>query len=267
MADAYAEALERNPRQLDVRILLGQTSLKLGETDEALRQAKLVLDADKDQPDALCSRPGRWPSSPGPTARWRPAGPRRSQLLAAAVKKQPTFADAYHLIAEIEMLGRHRDKAIATLKAGLKAVPDDATGLATLIELLTEPREDGRKPTPAELAEAQALAESVGQRDDEGEPDAGPGRRLPQGRPARARHALGREGRGQARRTAGPPQLRRPPALGRRGGPATRSRPGATSSGPSPSTTWSSRRQANSVEAINNKAWILHTYLGESRGP
>ena len=50
---AYTEALERNPRQLDVRILLGQTKLRLSEPDEALRQAKLVLDVDKNRPDAV----------------------------------------------------------------------------------------------------------------------------------------------------------------------------------------------------------------------
>ena len=44
------------------------------------------------------------------------------------------------------MLSRHRDKAIATLKAGLKAVPDDATGLATLIEFLTEPAKTAASP-------------------------------------------------------------------------------------------------------------------------
>jgi tetratricopeptide (TPR) repeat protein len=37
--DNYTEALERNPRQLDVRVLLGMANLKLGKTDEAIRQA------------------------------------------------------------------------------------------------------------------------------------------------------------------------------------------------------------------------------------
>ena len=52
-AQAYTEALERNPRQLDVRLLLGQFKLRLGEPDEALRQAKLVLDVDKKRLDAV----------------------------------------------------------------------------------------------------------------------------------------------------------------------------------------------------------------------
>src|SRR5262249_41849840 len=49
LAEAYTEALERErgPRQLDLRILLGQTQLRLGEVDQALRQASLVLDVEK----------------------------------------------------------------------------------------------------------------------------------------------------------------------------------------------------------------------------
>ena len=53
VAQAYAQALERNPRQLDVRILLGQVKLRLKEPDEALREAKRVLDIDKQRLDAV----------------------------------------------------------------------------------------------------------------------------------------------------------------------------------------------------------------------
>ena len=53
LAQSYQEALERSPRQLDVRVFLGQTKLKLGEADDALRQANMVLDIEKNRPDAL----------------------------------------------------------------------------------------------------------------------------------------------------------------------------------------------------------------------
>jgi predicted Zn-dependent protease len=53
IAEAYKEALDRNPRQLDLRILLGQAQLMLHEPDEALRQARLVLAAEKYRPDAV----------------------------------------------------------------------------------------------------------------------------------------------------------------------------------------------------------------------
>ncbi len=56
VAEAYTEALdrEREPRrQLELRILLGQTQLKNDQPEEALRQATLVLDNEKNRPDAL----------------------------------------------------------------------------------------------------------------------------------------------------------------------------------------------------------------------
>ena len=72
VAQAYTEALERNPRQLDVRILLGQAKLRLGEPDEALQQAKLVLDVDKNRLDAAAAAsqgPRRDRARPTPIAR------------------------------------------------------------------------------------------------------------------------------------------------------------------------------------------------------
>ena len=52
LAQAYKDALERAPRQLELRVLLGQTQLRLGEADEALRQANMVLDVEKNRLDA-----------------------------------------------------------------------------------------------------------------------------------------------------------------------------------------------------------------------
>jgi predicted Zn-dependent protease len=264
VADAYSEALERSPRQLDLRILLGQTSLKLGEADEAIRQARLVLDVNKDQPDALLLEARALAGQPGPESQ---VTARRAQAIArlsAAVQKQPRFTEAEHLIAEIEMMGGHRDKAIAALKAGLKADPDDAAGLAQLIERLTEPRADGRTPTPAEVAEAKALARSVGDRDEKGS--------------LTLALAVGFHKAGQldlampwAEKAAA--KLDAPPVHLNYGdlllsvAESTRD--------PAKAKAYFQRAveqydlvlktQPTSVEAINNKAWILHSHLGDSR--
>src|SRR5262249_26859032 len=64
--EAYREALERNPRQFDVRILLGQACLKLNDSAEALRQAKFILDLDPDQPDAVLLKARATASQAGP---------------------------------------------------------------------------------------------------------------------------------------------------------------------------------------------------------
>ena len=53
LAQSYQEALDRSPRLLDVRVFLGQTKLKLGDADDALRQATFVLDIEKSRPDAV----------------------------------------------------------------------------------------------------------------------------------------------------------------------------------------------------------------------
>jgi tetratricopeptide (TPR) repeat protein len=161
-------------------------------------------------------------------------------------------------------MGGHRDKAIAALKAGLKADPDDAAGLAQLIERLTEPRADGRKPTPAEVAEAQALARSVGDRDQKGS--------------LTLALAVGFHKAGQldlampwAEKAAA--KLDAPPVHLNYGdlllsvAESTRD--------PARAKAYFQRAveqydlvlktQPTSVEAINNKAWILHSHLGDSR--
>ena len=71
VAKAYAECLDANPRQPDVRVLLAQELVKLGEYDEALKQARMVLDGDKDRLDAILWRPGPWPSRAPATRRGR----------------------------------------------------------------------------------------------------------------------------------------------------------------------------------------------------
>jgi tetratricopeptide (TPR) repeat protein len=185
--------------------------------------------------------------------------------LSAAVQKQPTFSGAYHDIAAIEMRARHRSQAIDALKAGLKAVPDDATGLASLIELLTEPREDGRKPTAAELAEAETLAHAAGDRDDKGN--------------LVLALAIGFHKAGQVERAM--PWAEK--AAAKLAAPAVHLNYGdlllsaaENASDPAQARTLFQRAvaqydlvlktQATSIEAVNNKAWILHTHLGDSRG-
>src|SRR4029077_20578337 len=53
VAQAYSEAVERSPRQLDLHVLLGNAKLTVRDPDEALRQANLVLDVEKDRADAV----------------------------------------------------------------------------------------------------------------------------------------------------------------------------------------------------------------------
>jgi predicted Zn-dependent protease len=264
VANAYAEALNRNPRQLDVRILLGQTSLKLGETDEALHQAKVVLDVERNQPDAVLLQAGALASQPGPDRQVAARRAEALQLLGAAVEKNPKFADAYHLASDIQMMLYQRDKAIAVLKAGLKEIPDDATGLARLVELLAGPREGSQPPTPAELAEAREIAKLAGQRDAKGNVALA----LAVGfhKAGQLDQALSWAERAAAKLDA--------PTVHLNYGDLLLSLAEASKDQAQARAYFERavaqydlvlKSQANSVEAINNKAWILHTYLGESR--
>ena len=264
VADNYAEALNRNPRQLDVRILLGQTSLKLGESDEALRQAKLVLDVDKNQPDALLLQARALANMPGPDSQVAARRVEALQLLAASVARQPRFTEAYHLASDIQMMAGQREKAVALLKSALKESPDDGAGLARLIELLAQPRGKDAPPTPAELADAAAIAKTAGERDAKGN--------------LALAVAVGYHKAGQydlalpwAEKAA---EKLDAPAVHLNHGDlllslAENAKDPARAKGYFEKAVAQYdlvlKTQANSVEAINNKAWILHTYLGESR--
>ncbi len=64
------------------------------------------------------------------------------------------------------MLAKDRKQAIATLNEAVKTNPDDAAGLALLIQRLSEVREDGRAATADELAEAEKVATEIGDADE-----------------------------------------------------------------------------------------------------
>jgi predicted Zn-dependent protease len=167
-AKAYREALARNPRQPAVRLALAQTCLTLGDADETLAQTRRVLEADSTNTAALLLRAKALAASGGTPSQAAAKRAQAIQELTAALRRQPKFADAYHLIAEIQQSQNQRKQAVATLREGLKAIPDDANGLALLIQLLTEPRDGGQPPPAEDLGQAKTIAEQFGGKDDKG---------------------------------------------------------------------------------------------------
>ncbi len=159
---------------------------------------------------------------------------------------------------------RRRDDAIATLKAGLKAVPDDGAGLALLIQRIAERRDDGQEPSDLDLADARAVADEFGGPDQKG--------------PLMLAIAVGYH-------KAGRFELARPwaeKAVAKLDTPMVHLNYGDLllalgehSNDPDEAKQVFRqavaqydlvlKAQANSVEAINNKAWILHNYLGQGR--
>lgn len=261
-ADAYAEALHRNPGLNDVRLLLGQTRLRLGDADAAVREAKTVLQADPNRADALLLQARALAEDNG-----RPSetAARRAEAVAAlssAVKEQPRLADAYHLIAEIQTRQGQRVEAVATLRAGLEAVPDDAMGFAQLIETLAAPVQSGGKPEAEGVQSARVLAKTFAERDKSGALTLAAAVGFHKADQLEAAREWIEKA--SARLDA--------PAVHLNFGDILLSQADHSQGEPAKALYRQAvaqydlvlKAQANSVEAINNKAWILHSNLGES---
>ncbi len=170
VAEAYADALERErgSQQLNIRILLGQAQLKNNQPDEALRQANLVLTVEKNRIDAILlqaralAETGATPSEK--TARAKEAIGHLEQL----IKANPSFDEAYHVLAEIHLKRQERTAAIAVLKDDLKANPDDSGAAGQLVQLYAERQPGGAAPSAADLDEARRIAAEVSRRDTKG---------------------------------------------------------------------------------------------------
>lgn len=158
-AKEYGEAVSRAPRRADLRLALAQTSLVAGKSDEAVKQANWVLDSNPDQTTATLVKARALANQNGTPEQVRAARGEALTLLRKVQTDHPKLAAAPQLIAEIQLLDDQRDQAIQTLATHLQSNRDDAESLTMLISLLCEPRRQGRHPTPQELKQADELAE------------------------------------------------------------------------------------------------------------
>jgi tetratricopeptide (TPR) repeat protein len=161
VAAAYSEALERNPRQPEVRLLLAQTDILIKDFDQALKNARLILEHDPEQPAAILVEAWAMASASGSASQVAANRTNAIEILTALIKKQPALSEAYHLLAQVHEKTGAKDQAVASLRAGLKAVPTDAAGLSIALRMLCEPAGPGKPADPARLDEARALAEEV----------------------------------------------------------------------------------------------------------
>ncbi len=266
-AAAYAEALSRNPRLPEARLQLARLSLRNGQTDEALRQAKYLMDADPDKPTgmaALLVEARAIAAQPGTPTQVQANRTKAVEKLAGAIKDRPDFADAYHLTADIHMLGNDRVKAVAILKEALKANPDDSLALTMAVQILADPRGKTASTAKAELDQAVALATTSADSDPKG------GRMLavsnglsranqidlaiPWAEKAAAKldSAAARLNLGDLLLTQSEGQV----------DPAKAHQLQDRALGEYDKVL---AAQPNVIEAVNNKAWILHSYRGESQ--
>ncbi len=168
VAKAYKEALDRNPMQPDIRVLLGQELLKLREFDEALKQARLALDVNKNRPDAILLE-ARALAETGGAGPMREAAQRLAvERLEAAIAAEPRFREAYLTLADIQQARGQRPAAIAALKRDLKSNPRDGEAVARLIQILATRQPGGGASSTGDLEQARLLAADIGKRDTEG---------------------------------------------------------------------------------------------------
>ena len=263
--EAYSEALRRSPNQPDTRLMLAQAYLRLNEGDDAIREARAVLDSDSGRVDAMIVE-ARALSIP--VANLSQAKARRAQAierLQTIVKVQPKIPAVYHLIAEIQLLDGKRDAAEATLRADLVATPDDPVAIAQLVEILAAPARGGTTPGPEKFSEAQALATNVAGRDTKGNLVLALAVGFHKARQLELAESW--VAKAAAKLDDAVVHLHYGDIM-----LSIAEREGQT---PGEAKAYFQRSveqydlvlktQANSVEAINNKAWILHSYLGESQ--
>jgi|GEM_PF-883844 len=261
-ATAYQEAIQRNPRQLDIRLALAQLSLRLDEIDETFNQSKFILDIDHDQPDAILLQAQALAARKGTRTQETAGRNKAVEVLSAAIQKNPKFAEAYHLKADILFRGGDRDRGLATLRECRRALPDDAAGIAQLIQHLCEHRPKG--PTPTDLAEADTVASGSGDADKRGN--------------LMLAIAVGFHKSGELERAL--PWARKAatklntPLVHLNYGDLLLSMAEGTEDQDKAKEYFKQavdqydqvlKVQANSIEAINNKAWILHSHLDQNR--
>ena len=110
-----------------------------------MRQASLVLDVDKNRADALILH-ARALAKSGKSPTDSAAGQRDAiQQLQAAIKANPRFEEAYHVLADIYRDRKDRSRAITVLKDDLKANPSDATAVASLVDILAQSNTGDRR--------------------------------------------------------------------------------------------------------------------------
>lgn len=260
VAKEYAEAVQRAPRRADFRLALGESSLATGKVDEALRQADWLLKADTESSAAVLLKARALSRQSGTAEQRRAHRAEAVDLLREAIRQRPRFAAAYHLLAEIQLQEGARDEAISHLKAGLQAAPADAPGLSLLVQALCEPGGDGAPASSAALAEADTLTAKYATN---GEAALGA---------ALGFHRAGQLDRALTWVEAAARQIDTwilhlsygDLLLAR--GEATANRAAARRDFERADAEYTRvlAEQADSVEAVNNKAWVMHQYLDRS---
>ncbi len=223
-----------------------------------------MLDTDKNRADAILLE-ARALAETGAPGSQREAGRRAAvERLEAAITAEPRFLEAYHALAEIEQARGRRPAAIAALQRDLKSNPQDGDAVARLIQLLASKRPGGEPASAGDLERARTLAAEIGNRDREGSIVLAAGVGY---------HKAGQLDLALPLSEKAATMLDNPVAhlnLGDLLLSLAESQPDPHQSRPLFERAVAEydrvlKVQPAQVEAVNNKAWVLHTYLGHSQ--
>ncbi len=163
-ARAFEQALGRNPSDVSVRLDLARVLLSMNDAEDAASQAEAVLKTNPDLPAAVMIKAKALAMIPGKPEQVSDNREKALALLLALIQKNPKLVDAAHLASDIQVLQGRRAEGILTLEAALKADPRDDSGLSLLVQRLVEPSAN----SSANVTRARQLAESFGGSDDRG---------------------------------------------------------------------------------------------------
>ncbi len=273
-AAEFTEAVNRAPRRLDLRLLLGQAAIPAGQVDEAIQQAEFILQNRADQNAAILLK-ARALAVPAATPSL--THDRRQQavrFLKESLARQPEFAAGAHLCAEIQNQDGDREGAIETLNGVLQtsqtrlrenpeAADELAAGLTLAVQILSEPRPDGSPAPAADLSRAEELAKQYASADVTGALALAASvgyQRADQLEPARlwGETAVKRMDNWVTHLNLGDILLAQAEAAPER--PESK----ALFEQAIASYDRVLTQNPDSVEATNNKAWVLHEYLGRN---
>jgi tetratricopeptide (TPR) repeat protein len=263
VAQAYSQAAERNP-QPEIRVLLGQELLKLGDIEGALNQARQTLQTNNDRFDAILLEAKALSLSGSTDAQKEAARQEAKRHLEAAVARNPRFAEAYHTLADIEEARGQRSAAIEVLQRGLRANLSDGEAISRLIQLLAARNPGGGGASVADLEAARELAAEIRERDKTGALMLAAASGL---------HKAGQLELALPLAQAAATKLDSPAAhlgLGDLWLSMAESQSDRAAARPLFAHAVAEydrvlKTQPGQIEAVNNKAWILHTYLDQSQ--
>lgn len=261
---AYSEALERNPNQPEIRMLLSQELLKRDDAEGALNQVRQVLELNKNRPDAIILEARALAASGSTTAARASAKEAAAAKLEALIQAEPKTLDAYHALAEIEQARGRRPAAIAALDRGLKVHPSDGDAVVRLIQILAGPGPNGEAPSPGDVEQAKRRAAEIAGRDKEGSLVLAAGVGF---------HKAGQLDLALPLSEQAAQALNNVVAhlnLGDLLLSMAEGQPAADQARPLFERAVSEydkvlKLQPDQIEAVNNKAWILHSYLGRGQ--